>query len=284
LGVGAERVLELNPRLVYCAISGVVSSGPYVGRPAYDTVAQAYSGMLSMTLDPETPRIAGPAVADAVTGMYAAQGVLGALVQRGIDGRGHVVEISMLEAMTHFLIEPYSSYFGSGENPGPYGRARVSQSYAMTCADGKLVALHLSSPPKFWTGLLEAVGLQHLADDERFSTHLARVQNHEQLRVELQKAFDTQPRAHWLDRLVANDVPHAPVLEPDEALEDPQFQHLGLAVDAVHPVEGVVRTIRPPHVFDRQVGTQVEAPPTLGEHDAEIRAELGLAQREVSVP
>jgi crotonobetainyl-CoA:carnitine CoA-transferase CaiB-like acyl-CoA transferase len=284
IGIGAERLLELNPRLIYCGISGLGSSGPYVERPAYDTVAQAYSGMLSMTLDPATPRIAGPAVADAVTGMYAAQGVLGALVQRGIDGQGHVVDISMFEAMTHFLIEPYSSYFASGENPGPYGRAAVSQSYAMTCADGKLVALHLSSPEKFWTGLLETVGLQHLNDDERFNTRLQRVENHEQLRVELQKAFETEPRSHWLERLVANDVPHAPVLEPDEALADPQFQHLRLAVDTVHPVEGVVRTIRPPHVFDGHVTTQVEAPPTLGEHDREIRAELGLAQREVSVP
>lgn len=274
LSIDADRLLGLNPRLVYCAISGLGSSGPYIGRPAYDTVAQAFSGMLSMTLDPSQPRIAGPAVADAVTGMYASQGVLAALVQRGVDGVGHIVDISMLEAMTHFLIEPYSSYFSSGENPGPYGRAAVSQSYAMTCSDGKLLALHLSSPEKFWLGLLETVGLHSLNEDPRFDTRLKRVENHEQLRVELQAAFATRSRDHWLQLLVDNDVPHAPVLQPDEALRDPQFRHLQLAVDAVHPTEGVVRTIRAPHVFDRHLNTEMLAPPTLGEHNDEIRAEL----------
>ncbi|MGH3388495.1 MAG: CaiB/BaiF CoA transferase family protein, partial [Actinomadura sp.] len=97
LAVGHERLLDINPRLIYCAISGLGSSGPYAGRPSYDTVAQAYSGFLSLTLDRSEPRISGPAVADAVTGLYAAQGILAALVRRGIDGRGHVVEVSMLE-------------------------------------------------------------------------------------------------------------------------------------------------------------------------------------------
>lgn len=284
LGVGAERLHELNPQLIYCAISGLGSSGPYVSRPAYDTVAQALSGMLSMTIDPAQPRIAGPATADSVTGLYAAQGVLASLVRRSIDGRGHVVEISMLEAMSHFLSEPYSSYFASGQNPGPYGRAAVSQSYAMTCSDGKLVALHLSSPEKFWLGLLEAVELQHLALDSRFDTRLNRVANHEALRRELQTGFETQPRQLWLDRLAENDVPHAPVLQPDEALDDAQFRHLELAVEATHPTEGLVRAIRPPHAFDHQVTTNIVAPPTLGQHDEEIRSELitGRQNRKVS--
>ena len=278
LGIDARRLLEINPRLVYCAISGLGSDGPYANRPAYDTVAQAYSGMLSMTLDPSQPRISGPATADAVTGMYAAQGVLAALVRRGIDGKGHVVEISMLEAMAHFLSEPYASYFATGENPGPYTRAAVSQSYAMVCSDGGRIALHLSSPEKFWLGLLEAVGMQHLADDDRFSERASRVKNHELLRIELQAAFIARPREHWLGRLVANDVPHAPILEPEETLVDPQFEHLRLAVEAVHPVEGVVRAIRPPHAFDGWIDTAVQAPPTLGEHDAQIRAELYAAR------
>lgn len=274
LNVGYERLRELNPRLVYCAISGLGADGPYVDRPSYDSVAQAYSGMFSLNLDPNQPKISGPAVADAVTGLYAAQGVLGALVRRGIDGRGHLVEISMLEAMTHFLIEPYSSYFGTGANPGPYGRAAVSQSYAMRCADGKLLALHLSSPPKFWLGLLDATGLQHLALDDRFADHQRRVRNHEELRLELQEAFATRPREQWLDLLVKYDVPHAPVLELDETLEDPQFQHLRLATGATHTAVGQVRSIRPAHRFDHGIQTDIAPPPALGEHDEEVRAEL----------
>lgn len=282
LHVGHERLRELNPRLVYCAISGLGADGPYVDRPSYDSVAQAYSGLFSLTLDPNQPRISGPAVADAVTGLYAAQGVLGALVRRGGNGQGQLVEISMLEAMAGFLIEPYSSYFGTGVNPGPYGRAAVSQSYAMRCADGGLIALHLSSPPKFWLGLLEATGLQHLATDERFADHQRRVRHHEELRRELQEAFARRPRDEWLDLLVTHDVPHAPVLEPDETLEDPQFQHLRLAVDATHPTEGRVRSIRPAHRFDHEIQTRITPPPTLGEHDAEVRAELAARHRQAT--
>ncbi|MGH3387325.1 MAG: CoA transferase, partial [Actinomadura sp.] len=223
-------------------------------------------------------RISGPAVADAVTGLYAAQGILAALVRRGIDGRGHVVEVSMLEAMSHFLIEPFSSYFGTGVNPGPYGRASVSQSFAMRCAEDKLVALHLSSPPKFWLGLLSALDLAHLADDPRFVDHQARVQHHEELRQELQQAFAERPREEWLELLVANDVPHAPVLELDEVLDDPQFKHLGLLTRATHPTEGTVRTIRPAHRFDGHLQTEVEPPPVLGEHDAHVRAHMAQHQ------
>jgi crotonobetainyl-CoA:carnitine CoA-transferase CaiB-like acyl-CoA transferase len=274
LNIGAERLLGINPRLIYCGISGLGADGPYAQRPSYDTVAQAYSGLLSMTLDPEAPRIAGPAVADAVTGLYAAQGILAALVRRGIDGRGHVVEISMLEAMAHFLTEPYSSYFRSGKEPGPYGRAASSQSFAVVCADDEVIALHLSSPQKFWTGVLEVTGLEHLADDPRFEVRVDRIANHEQLRLELQKAFETQPRDYWLEKLVAADVPHAPVLKVEDVLNDPQFRHLRMVVDTLHPVEGPVRAVRPPFRFDGVRETTVLAPPTLGEHNAEIRAEL----------
>ena len=274
LQVGHERLMRINPRLVYCAISGLGGTGPYAGRPAYDTVAQAYSGLLSLTLDPTRPRVSGPAAADAVTALYAAQGILGALVRRGIDGRGHLVEISMLEAVSHFLVEPYSSYFGSGEDPGPYGRAAVSQSFAMRCSDEHLVALHLSSPPKFWLGLLRALDLEELGEDPRFADHQSRVRHHEELRIVLQGAFELRPRADLLDTLEANDVPHAPVLAPSEAVEDPQFRHLQLSVEATHPVHGRVRSIRPPHRFDHQVRTRVAAPPDLGEHDEQIRAAL----------
>ncbi len=274
LNVGAERLMRINPRLIYCAISGLGSDGPYATRPSYDTVAQAYSGMLSMTLDPQAPKISGPAVADAVTGLYAAQGVLAALVRRGIDGLGHLVEISMLEAMSHFLIEPYASYFRRGEEPGPYGRAASSQSFALVCSDGEVVALHLSSPQKFWLGALEVAGLEHLATDPRFEARVDRITNHEQLRSEFQAAFGAHPRDYWLERLVAADVPHAPVLKLGDALNDPQFQHLRLALETIHPTEGVVRTIRPPLRFDGRIETTVLAPPTLGEHDAEIRSEL----------
>jgi crotonobetainyl-CoA:carnitine CoA-transferase CaiB-like acyl-CoA transferase len=194
LGVDYDRLKAINPKLVYCSISGFGQDGPYLERPSYDTVAQALSGFLNMLLDPEDPRVSGPAIADAVTGLYAAQGVLGALFRRSQDGAGHLVEVSMLEAMTHFAIEPYSNYFHNGKTPGAFGRAAVSQSYVARCADRRMLALHLSSPEKFWMGLLTVLERPELGTDPRFATRQARIQNHDALRLALQEVFAQRPR------------------------------------------------------------------------------------------
>lgn len=274
LGAGPERLMQLNPRLIYCSISGFGATGPYVDRPSYDTVAQALSGFLNMQLDPEKPRIAGPALADAVTGLYASHAILGALHERHSTGKGRLVELSMLEAMTHFSIEPYSNYFNTGNTPGAYGRASLSQSYVLRCADNCLIALHLSSPEKFWTNLLEAIEQPQIGEDPRFSTRSLRIKNHAILSDELERAFQTKPRAVWLERLMRLDVPCAPVNDLDETLEDPQAKHLQLEIQAQHATEGEVRTIRPAPSFDGVRSLSFLPPPTLGEHSDEIRKEL----------
>ena len=127
LGAGPQRLLEINPRLVYCSISGFGSSGPYVERPSYDSVAQALSGFLSVVVDSDRPRFLGPALADAITGIYAAYGILGALVKRGRTGKGGLVEVSMLEAMAHFAIEPFTAFFAAGVTPTSSDRPRLAQ-------------------------------------------------------------------------------------------------------------------------------------------------------------
>ena len=146
LGVDSARLQGINPGLVYCAISGFGASGPDKDRPAFDTVAQAASGFLRLLVNPEHPRVVGPAIADAITGFYAAYGILGALHERHSSGKGRVVEVSMLEAMCHFNLDDFTHYFSEGEIMGPYSRPNVSQSYVFECADGGWIALHLSSP------------------------------------------------------------------------------------------------------------------------------------------
>ena len=116
LGAGPERLCAINPRLIYASISGFGSSGPYAERPSYDSVAQALSGFLSVVVDSSRPRFLGPALADAITGIYAAYGVLGALVQRGRTGKGSLVEVSMLEAMAHFARRALCSVFRSRDD------------------------------------------------------------------------------------------------------------------------------------------------------------------------
>ena len=157
LGAGAKRLQELNPKLVYCSISGFGADGPYVDRPSYDSVAQALSGFLSVVVDESRPRFLGPALADAITGIYASYGVLGALFDRSRTGKGRVVEVSMLEAMAHFAVEPYAAYFALGTVPKSADRPRLAQAHILRTGDGGLIAIHLSSLEKFWTGLLAAL-------------------------------------------------------------------------------------------------------------------------------
>jgi crotonobetainyl-CoA:carnitine CoA-transferase CaiB-like acyl-CoA transferase len=274
LGAGEKRLRALNPRLVYCSISGFGPTGPSANRPAYDTVAQAAGGFLKLLVNPENPRVVGPAIADSLTGFYAAYGVMGALIERGRTGTGRTVEVSMLEAMTHFNIDAFTHFYQEGEVMGPYSRPRVSQSYVLECADGKWIALHMSSPAKFWEGLAAVIEQPHLFDDERFATREARIVNQEGLIALLGERFERRDRDDWCARLLAKDVPHAPVYDTSEALEDPQALHLQLTTSAVQPVMGLFRTVRSPVSFDGERALDVRPPPTLGEHNDEIRAEV----------
>ncbi|WP_411884905.1 CaiB/BaiF CoA transferase family protein [Polaromonas sp. YR568] len=279
LGAGEARLRALNPRLVYCAISGFGQTGPAAGRPAYDTVAQAASGFLNLLVNPENPRIVGPAIADALTGFYAAYGILGALVERGRTGVGRSVEVSMLEAMCHFNLDAFTHFFAEGEVMGPYSRPSVSQSYTLKCSDGKWVALHMSSPEKFWRGLAEAIERPDIFDDARFSSREARIAHQDQLIALLGSIFATRPRAEWCQRLEAQDVPYAPMYDTSEALQDPQAKHMQLEIQGTHPVLGKWTTVRSPVSFDGVRPTDVVPPPMLGEHNEEIRASLAAALR-----
>ncbi len=279
LGAGEEKLRALNPRLVYCAISGFGTSGPYRDRPSYDTVAQAASGFLRLIMPPEKPRVIGPALADALTGFYAAFGVLGALVERQATGKGRRIDVSMLEAMCHFNLDSFTHYFSEGEVMGPLSRPKVSQSYVFECADGKWLALHMSSPPKFWEGLAQVIGRPDLFDDPRFETREARVEHQDDLIDFMTPIFKTKARDEWCEALAAAGVPHSPAYDSNEALEDPQARHLQLKIETEHPVMGTFTTVRSPLSFDGEKTLDVSAPPTLGEHDEAIRAELAAKRR-----
>jgi crotonobetainyl-CoA:carnitine CoA-transferase CaiB-like acyl-CoA transferase len=274
LGAGEDELRALNPGLVYCAISGFGTSGPSRDRPAYDTVAQAASGYLRLLTPPESPRVIGPAIADAVTGQYAAMAVLAALLERGQTGRGRRVDISMLEAMCHFNLDSFTHYFSVGEVMGPLSRPVVSQSYTFECADGKWVAIHMSSPTKFWEGLLNATGQQQLNDDPRFNERLERIKHQDDLIAHFTPIFRQKTRDDWCAALLENEVPHSPAYDSNEALEDPQAQHLGIKVTAPSSELGTFTTVRPPYNFDGEAERDVLPPPVLDEHGDEIREEV----------
>ena len=201
LGAGEEALRKVNPAIIYCAITGFGASGPYRDKPVYDTVAQAASGYLRLLTPPDRPRVIGPAIADAVTGQYAALGICAALLERSKTGKGRRLDISMLEAMAHFNLDSFTHYYSVGQVMGPLSRPEVSQSYTFECADGKWIAFHLSSPTKFWDGLVAALDHPEIGSDSRFRERMGRIDNHEELVTELTPIFRERSRGEWCERL-----------------------------------------------------------------------------------
>jgi len=176
----------------------------------------------------------------------------------------------MLEAMCHFNLDAFTHLFSESEVMGPFSRPSVSQSYVLECADGLWIALHMSSPEKFWQGLANAIERPRLFADPRFASREARIAHQEDLIALLGGLFRQHSRAAWCARLEAEDVPHAPMYDTREAMEDPQARHLQLQVSAPHPEGGEWHTIRSPVSFDGERPLEVSAPPMLGADNAAI--------------
>lgn len=274
LKVDAARLQGINPRLVYASISGFGSEGPERDRPAFDTVAQAASGFLRLLVNPEHPRVVGPAIADAMTGFYTALGILAALNERHTSGKGRVVETSMFEAMCHFNLDDFTHLFAADQVMGPYSRPHVSQSYVFQCSDGKWLALHMSSPPKFWENLAIAVGQPDMLSLPAFESREARIAHYDGVVAFLAPIFARDTRAHWTEVLTRLEVPNSPVYDTTEVLATEQAQVLGIEVSDPDGPKGKFRTIRFPVSFDGARMDSVTAPPLLGADDAAIRRSI----------
>ena len=273
LGIGNEALRSNNPRLVHCSITGFGSSGPYAGMPAYDGVALGYSGLAGLLLDPEDPRLRGPALADAITGHSAAFSILAALLERHRSEQGQHLEVSMLGALVHFLHSAVSKKIVEGREEGPYLRAHSSQAYVFVAEDHRSLLVHLSSPPKFWEGLCAAVERPDLLSDPRFAERRERQKNYEALRAELRPVFAGRHRDEWLDVLQAHQVPCAPVNSIGEALADEQLRHLGIIDTLDEEHVGLMPQIRPPVLWGGAPLPAVPRAPYLGEHTEMLLAE-----------
>jgi crotonobetainyl-CoA:carnitine CoA-transferase CaiB-like acyl-CoA transferase len=274
-GLGYESLANANPGLVYCSISGFGRSGPYRDLPGYDTVGQALSGLLSLLTDPGAPKGMGVSFSDHLTGIYACYGILAALVNRSVTGKGQRVETSLLRATIAFIAENAARYFETGEVPRRAHRTRTAGVFAFVDRDGEPFVIHLSSPEKFWRGLLEVVGRPEWASDPRFRDRRARQANHDTLEAELQEIFRTGAREHWLALLREKDVPAAPLNTLEEVFRDPQVREYGFPVELEHPKMGRVRLVGSAVELSRTPPRMRSAPPALGEHTEEILRELG---------
>ncbi len=274
LGLNYEDAAGDNPGLVWCSITGFGSSGPYVARPGYDTVGQAMSGLLSLLTDMKDPRPMGISLSDHLSGMVACNGILAALVARGRSGKGQRVDTSLLEASLSFCGENAARFFENSKVPGRGTRTREAQVYAFVAGDDKPFIVHLSSPAKFWEGLARAAGKPEWIADERFATREARSRNYEEFNKELAAVFKTDKRETWLEKLLAADVPSAPLNTLGEAFEDPQVQHLAMRQDVPHKRVGMVGLVRSGLRMSATPPVIRSAAPELGEHTDEVLAEI----------
>lgn len=274
LGLGYDALSPHNPRLIYCAITGFGNTGPYAKRPGYDTVGQGTSGLLSLLTDLENPLPMGISLSDHLSGMVAAQGILAALVARSVSGKGQRIDTSLLEATLSFCGENAANYFENGKTPNRAMRTHRAQVYAFVAGDGKPFVIHLSSPTKFWEGLVRVVDKPEWLGDPRFASKEARGRNYDPLHAALTETFRRDTRRAWLDKLLAEDVPAGPINNFDDVFADPQVQHLEMRVDAPHATRGKVALIRNGLRMSATPPSIRSGPPELGEHNEEILSVL----------
>ncbi len=283
-GLDYETVSKPNPRLIYCAISGYGWTGPNAGLPGYDALAQGEAGIMSVTGEPgEKPMRYPVAIADVSCGIYAAMGILAALLARERSGKGQFLDLSLLDSQLSWLTSIGSSYLNAGESPKRYGNAHpnIVPYQLFQGSDDRFFMVAVGTEP-LWSrfcGVIEAK--ETLGSDSRFASNRLRTENRTQLVPAIERIFRVRPAEEWLRRLREADIPAGPVNTVEEALRDPQTLARQAIVEIVHPLLGVARSIANPI---RMSGTPIEyryPPPLLGEHNTAILGELGLSQEEI---
>jgi formyl-CoA transferase len=271
LGFGYEAVRRLNPRLVYCSISGFGETGPEASRPGYDLIVQGESGLMDLTGFPDGPPVkVGNSIADLASGTMAAHGIVLALFARGRTGAGQKVEISMLEVMTALLTYQGQAYLSTGTSPRRRGNQHPSivPYEVFQTADGYLTVGVANN--SLWARFCEALGEPALARDARFDTEAKRVENRTLLVPLLERTFATAPAAVWLDRLARAGVPAGKIKSVGEALDSEHLRARGAIVAVVHPSAGEMRMVGPPIRLHGTPGEVAGPAPRLGEHTDEI--------------
>ncbi|TPG36570.1 CaiB/BaiF CoA transferase family protein [Mycolicibacterium hodleri] len=279
-GLGYQSMAEVNPRLVYCSVTGFGQDGPYADRAGYDGVFQAMSGMMSVSGIPDGEPGAGPmkvgvSMVDILTGLYASTAILAALRNRdNVTGRGQFIDLALLDCGVAALSHYAQNFLVSGVAAPRRGNGGFGgiPSQAFACEDGEIFVV--ASTAGQWSALAKALGRPNLVDDSRFATVSARIANRDLVLQTLDAIFANGSVSHWVATLEAADVPVSPVNTMEAVFANPQVQHRGLRTTIEHPTAGPIDLIASPIRNPDAPTTTYTPPPLLGEHTDDILTQL----------
>jgi len=278
LGLGWDTLSTVNERLILCSISGFGRTGPDAQRPGYDLVIQGEAGIMDITGLPDGPPTkVGASIADLVTGLYAAQAVLAAVLRRQHDGKGCRVDVAMLDALASLLTFNAGIYFATGQSPGRRGNAHptISPYETFETADGWITVA--AANDRFWLALCGVLGRDDLPEDPRFVSPRQRAAERSALQAILAPIFRRQNRHHWIERLKAAGIPCGKIRSVAEVCEARQLIERNVVQTVDHPAAGAVRHIASPLRFADEPPPPASPPPCLDEHRQEVlRDWLGL--------
>jgi len=281
LGLSFEEVKKINPKIVYCSISGFGQSGPYKLRPGFDQVIQGMGGLMSITGEENRPPIkVGVAITDVGAGMYAAIGILAALLRRDKTGEGEYIDVSMLDGTISWLTYQSGRYFASGEVPKPMGSGHplIVPYQAFKTKD-----IHINiavGNDSLWRKFCETMGLD-IADDPKFSTNAKRVENKGELIKILNEILSKKTGKEWLEILNKAGIPCGPIYKLNDMFSDPHVLSRGMVSEIEHPKAGRIKVTGVPIKFKNSPGKIRLHPPLLGENNFEILEEIGYKREEI---
>jgi len=282
-GLDYDAVKAVNPKVVYCSISGFGQDGPYRNRPAYDQIMQGVGGLMSITGEPDgEPQKIGIAVTDIGAGMWSAFAIMAALNHRGKTGEGQYIDISMLDAQVAWLTYQAAFFFANGEAPKRMGAAHPTlvPYQAFMCKDGKYINVAVGSE-RIWERFCQGMEREDLKDHPDYATNSVRVNNRGAMVSMLQEIFLSRPVAEWVKDLQAANVPCGPINDLADVFADPQVLARNMYLEMAHPTLGSIKQTGLPIKFSLTPGGLDRHPPLLGEHNQEILKSLGYSEADV---
>ena len=274
-GLDYDNLKAINPKLIYCSITGFGQTGPYAERAGYDFMIQAMGGLMSVTGEPGgQPMKVGVALADVLTGLYAANAIQAALIHQLRSGEGQYIDLALLDVQVASLANQAMNYLASGVNPTRLGNAHpnIVPYQAFQTRDGYLI-LAVGNDAQF-KRFCDLAGRADLASDDRYLKNSERVKNRQTLVPQLIDIMLAQDSDYWLEQLNAQGIPCGPINNIDQVFSDPQVQHRGMQLELDHPVAGKVASVGNPIKLSETPVSYEKAPPTLGQHTEAVLSDL----------